>query len=280
MISKHACSQIDITLGFVDAVVYLVCWIERWLCFQEHWKTVLQSLPKPMPREIAAAMHAELRGMQRAYATLSRLMLKLHDTNVLLSAPETASQPRTDPTVHHPSTAPSDRQITGPGTACGSSAAPEHAQAAAAQLQPSEQFPRRSTTQMFKSTATQDVALANAADDAGHIVSQVAVPRERQLLSQCLLQGWTCGPSQGNCGTVAAQPECVSVAADADVPTTPPRDRSTQNAADCPPCIPDTPSESEGVPGNYAAGNGPARQQVRSLFSPALSARHVSRFSA
>lgn len=215
--------------------------------------------------------------MQLAHSTLCRLLVKLNDTNALLPVPDTASQQHIDPSAHNPSTAPSDRQPTGPGADCGSTAAPETAEAAAVQLQLSEREPCRSTVQICKSTTIQDVAVTNAADDAGVVVSQ-CMPRERQVLSQNLLQGWTCGPSQVNCGTLGVQPERGGMAPDAAaaaVPRTPPRDCSTQNAVECPPCIPDTPSESEGVPGSYTAGNGIAQKQVCPFLIPVLRACHV-----
>lgn len=231
------------------------------LCVQGQWDQVLRRLPKRMPQQAADALHAELRGMQRAHATLSRLMQKLQDAH----PPEAtaASQAEPAPEACTQALTRSQCPAAAQNDVCDGSAAHGWGQVEAGQLQISQQNAEPSGSLQRHASPT-----APGATLAGdNRATQDAAIRPCVALSQCLLKGWTCGPSQAQRQITGVASGFAAVATQSDVLKTPTRGRGRQAAVQSPPCIPDTPSDSEGFHANHGAGSCPsqATKQVCSV---------------
>lgn len=204
---------------------------------QEQWRAVLYTLPKKVPKQLTTAMHAELCGMQRAHATLSRIVQRWQGTGAGQHMAAAVSQPHANPQGDEPPVLATQGPASSPGDDL------------LHHLAQGEQEAVEGRLHMNHLCNDQPLPVSpNTVSAAPEAVAPAVASMADHGLSQELQHGWTAEASQPRCRTAAAPLEGAAVHARTQEPTTPIRQSKTRHAATSPPCIPDTPSDSEGLP--------------------------------
>eukprot|EP00892_Ulva_mutabilis_P010773 jgi/Ulvmu1/8068/UM004_0305.1 len=205
----------------------------------DQWRAVLCALPKPPPKHFAAELHAELRGMQRAHATLSRILHKLQAPSPQQPVAVLASQHPTAPADvnQHPLPALQDQEA-------GAHCSPQPPALKASRGIGAQLLTTQPGYHQILPVSQHVDATAPEAQARGAGLRALSAP------SQELRHGWAAEASQAMRHTVAVPHSdtvpCVAVAG----PSTPMQRKGHRSAVPSPRCIPDTPSESEGVAGS------------------------------